>query len=91
MKNSEDRNKKMVILKFLGISVLVLAFVLFYLLYSLGVLKNITSNLSSYQVLGLRPTLMRNAKLLATEYLINPLYAPLPNNTLRALTIGLIS
>ena len=67
----------MVIIKFLLISVVILAFVLFYLFYSLSILSQASSNLSNYQILGRRPALIRNAKLLITEYLIDPLYNPL--------------
>ena len=35
MINSEDRNKKMEILKFVGISLLIFGFVLFFLFYSM--------------------------------------------------------
>ena len=37
MINSEDRNKKMVILKFVGISLLIFGFVLFFLFYSMHI------------------------------------------------------
>lgn len=76
MKNSEDRNKKIVIMKFLLISLVILAFVLFYLFYSLSILNQVSTNLSNFQILGRRPALIRNAKLLIIEYLINPLYNP---------------
>jgi HAMP domain-containing protein len=93
MKNSEDRNKKVVIIKFLLISLVILAFVLFYLFYSLSVLSQASTNLSNYQILGRRPALIRNSKLLITEYLINPLYNPLATsaNTIKNMNINIIN
>lgn len=64
MKNSEDRNKKIVILKFFVISLLILAFIFFYLFYSLSIINQASASLSNYQMLGRRPALIRNAKLL---------------------------
>ncbi len=93
MKNSEDRNKKTVIIKFLLISLVILAFVLFYLFYSLNILSQAKNNLSNYQSLGRRPALIRNSKLLIIEYLINPLYNPLANtaNSIKNMNINLIN
>lgn len=93
MKNSEDRNKKNVIIKFLLISVVILAFILFYMFYSLGILNQAKTSLLNYQSLGRRPALIRNSKLLIIEYLINPLYNPLAisANSIKNMNINIIN
>ena len=48
MINSEDGNKKVVIIKFVGISLAILAFILFYLFYSLSAIDSVKNNLSNY-------------------------------------------
>jgi len=63
MNNSEDRNKKLTILKFIGISTLILGFVVFYLLYSLNYISALQSNMNNFFLLGRRPALIRNIKL----------------------------
>jgi len=74
MSNSEDRNKKITILKFIGISTLILAFILFYLLYSLNYISTLQTSINNYYLLGRRPALIRNIKFLLIEYLLNPTY-----------------
>lgn len=91
MINSEDRNKKMVILKFIGISLLIFGFVLFFLFYSMGVLSSASTSISNYQLIGRRPALMRNTKLLITEYLLNPSYSPLSSDSIKKINLNLIS
>lgn len=91
MINSEDRNKKMVILKFVGISLLIFGFVLFFLFYSMQVLSSASTNISYYQLIGRRPALMRNTKLLITEYLLNPSYSPLSSDSIKKINLNLIS
>jgi hypothetical protein len=78
-------------MKFLVISFVILAFVLFYLFYSLNVIQQATTSLSNYQILGRRPALIRNAKLLITEYLMNPLYAPLSGSSIKTLNLNMIN
>lgn len=91
MINSEDRNKKMVILKFVGISLLIFGFVLFFLFYSMQVLSSASTSISYYQLIGRRPALMRNTKLLITEYLLNPSYSPLSSDSIKKINLNLIS
>lgn len=83
----------MVIIKFLLISLLIMAFVLFILFYSLSIISLANTNLSNYIVLGRRPALIRNAKLLIIEYLINPLYSPFSSSStsIKTMNVNLIN
>jgi hypothetical protein len=83
----------MVIMKFLIISLIVLGFVSFYLFYSLSISSQASLNLSNFQIIGRRPALIRNAKLLIIEYLINPLYNPLTSTatSIKNMNINIIN
>ena len=92
MINSEDRNKKIVISKFVGISILLMAFVLFYLFYSLGGVTSAQTNLNNYYLLGRRSALIRNVKLLLIEFMLNPSYQQSPKlASIRTLNQNIIS
>ena len=92
MSNSEDRNKKTTILKFIGISTLILAFILFYLLYSLNYISTLQTSINNYYLLGRRPALIRNIKFLLIEYLLNPTYQFSTNfSSIKTLNTNLIS
>ena len=92
MSNSEDINKKITILKFMGISALILAFILFYLFYSLNYISTLQTSINNYYLLGRRPALIRNIKFLLIEYLLNPTYQFSSKfSSIRTLNINLIS
>jgi hypothetical protein len=63
---------------------------LFYLLYSLASISSVQNNLSNYFLLGRRPVLMRNTKLLMQEYLLNPLFQPPAFSSIRTLNTNII-
>lgn len=81
MINSEDRNKKIVILKFVLIALLILSFVIFYLFFGLGFISGIKTSMNNYYMVGRRPALIRDVRLLLIQYLIGPLgnYLTLPS------------
>jgi hypothetical protein len=91
MINSEDRNKKIVILKFIAIALVILSFLLFYLLYSLGSINTVQASMLNYFTLGRRPALLRNVKLLLGEFLLNPLYQPTGLPSIRTLNQNIIT
>ena len=66
MNNSEDRNKKIIIFKFIIISILILGFAVFNLFFSLNIITSTERNVSDYQLVGRRPALIRNVKMLLT-------------------------
>lgn len=91
MINSEDRNKKIVILKFIFIGLLLIAFLLFYLFYGLAFASSTTTSVNNYYLVGRRSALIRHAKLLLIEYLIDPQSQPLSLSSIRTLNQNLIS
>jgi hypothetical protein len=70
--NNENEYRKPIIVKYIIICVLVLAFVVFYLVYSLSLVKGAQTSVSNFQMLGRRPALIRQARLLFLMYSMNP-------------------
>lgn len=91
MINSEDRNKKLVIFKFVVIALLLIGFLFFYLLYGLGFLVTTSASVSNYYLAGRRPALIRFTQLLLCEYLLDPQYSPLSLRPIRTLNENIIN
>ena len=91
MSNSEDSNKKGVVIRFVLIALALLGFMLFYLLFSLQGIESAENHSKNYIELGKRVSLVRNCKLLLTEYMIDPTYAPANLTPVSTLTLGIIN
>ena len=76
MKNSQDRNKNIIIIKFMAISVVIIAFTFFYLFYGITFIESSQSIVENYYLMGRRPALVRNLKMFMTQYVSDPTWAP---------------
>lgn len=90
MKNSEDRNKKAIVLKFVGVSLLILGLAFFYLFFSMSFISSSEKSTNNYYLMGRRPALIRHLKLLLNEYLKNPNYQPSGFDSIQTLNRNII-
>lgn len=91
MINSEDRNKKIVILKFVLIGLLILSFIIFYLFFQLNFISADKASVKNYYLVGRRPALIREVRHLLVEYLNNPLQQFLTLPSIRTLNQNIIN
>jgi len=76
MLNSESSNKKITIIKFMVVAGSILAFCLFYLIFTLDLIKITHSDILNYKTISKRPALLRSARSFYTEYLLSPMKQP---------------
>jgi hypothetical protein len=62
MVNSESSHKKMTVIKYTLVTSLVLAFCLFYLIFSLNLINKTSDDIRNYRTISKRPGLLRSAR-----------------------------